>query len=47
MVRVPSVEITDLENCLINKIHKEIVLEENLVNGALYGHGDYELLTRQ
>jgi hypothetical protein len=29
---------------LINKIHKEIiVLQESLVNGALYGHGDYEL----
>jgi hypothetical protein len=25
---------------LINKIHKEIVLQESLVNGALYGHGD-------
>jgi hypothetical protein len=28
---------------LINKIHKEIVLQESLVNGALYGHDDYEL----
>jgi hypothetical protein len=32
---------------MINKIHKEIILQESLVNGALYGHGDYELLTRQ
>ena len=28
---------------MINKIHKEIVLQESLVNGALYGHGNYEL----
>ena len=28
---------------LINKIHKEIKLQESLVNGALYGHGDFEL----
>ena len=28
---------------LINKIHKEIILQENLVKGALYGHGDFEL----
>jgi hypothetical protein len=32
---------------MINKIHKEIVLQKGMVNGALYGHGDYELLTRQ
>ena len=28
---------------LINKIHKEIILQENLVKGALYGHVDFEL----
>jgi hypothetical protein len=28
---------------LINKIHKEIILQENRVKGALYGHGDFEL----
>ena len=28
---------------MINKIHKEIVLQKSMVNGALYGHGDYEL----
>jgi hypothetical protein len=32
---------------MISNIHKEIVLQESLVSGALYGHGDYELLTRQ
>jgi hypothetical protein len=26
---------------LINKIHKEIILQENRVKGALYGHGDF------
>jgi hypothetical protein len=28
---------------LINKIHKEIILQENRVKGALYGHGDFEV----
>ena len=28
---------------LITKIHQEIKLQESLVNGALYGHGDFEL----
>ena len=28
---------------LKNKIHKEVILQENLVKGALYGHGDFEL----
>ncbi|CAC5424092.1 unnamed protein product [Mytilus coruscus] len=28
---------------LINKIHKEIKLQESLVYGAFYGHGDFEL----
>jgi hypothetical protein len=26
---------------MINNIHKEIVLQESLVNGALYGHGEH------
>ena len=28
---------------LVHKIHKEYKLQESLVNGALYGHGDFEL----
>jgi hypothetical protein len=28
---------------LVHKIHKEIKLQESLVNGALHGHGDFEL----
>jgi hypothetical protein len=27
----------------MTKIHKEIKLQESLVNGALHGHGDFEL----